>query len=116
MTSLFIHPFNIVMRLIVQRVHRAGVTLTDTREEVSSIGPGLMVLVGISRSDLKSDAEFCARKLLNMKLFPSNTGQQWKMSVKEAQYEVLLGMLELITHNHLQSIQNANLIIVFHLQ
>ena len=78
------------MRLIVQRVLKASVTL-ETNHEVSSIGQGLMVLVGISRNDTKTDAEFCARKLLNMRLF-SSEGQPWRLSVKDAQLELLLGL------------------------
>lgn len=80
------------MRLIVQRVLKASVTLTETNHEISAIGPGLMVLVGISRNDIKSDAEFCARKLLNMRLFSNPEGQPWRLSVKESQLELLLGL------------------------
>ena len=44
------------MRAVLQRVLRASVTVEG--EVVSSIGPGLLVLVGISASDTEAEAEY----------------------------------------------------------
>ncbi|XP_052838178.1 D-aminoacyl-tRNA deacylase isoform X3 [Drosophila gunungcola] len=44
------------MRAVIQRVKAAKVTVMD--ELVSSIGPGLCVLVGIKASDTSKDVEY----------------------------------------------------------
>lgn len=44
------------MKVVVQRVSQASVTVDGTL--VSSIGKGIMVLVGIARDDTKTDAEW----------------------------------------------------------
>ncbi|KMZ04254.1 D-aminoacyl-tRNA deacylase isoform X3 [Drosophila suzukii] len=44
------------MRAVIQRVKAAKVTVLD--ELVSSIGPGLCVLVGIKASDTAKDVEY----------------------------------------------------------
>ncbi|XP_030376414.1 D-aminoacyl-tRNA deacylase isoform X3 [Scaptodrosophila lebanonensis] len=44
------------MRAIIQRVRAAKVTVLD--ELVSSIGPGLCVLVGIKAGDTATDVEY----------------------------------------------------------
>ena len=68
------------MRAIIQRVTSASVSVGGQR--ISSIGPGLCVLVGISRGDVEKDAEYICRKVLNMKLWDdSKTGKPWQQSV-----------------------------------
>ncbi|XP_034116042.1 D-aminoacyl-tRNA deacylase isoform X2 [Drosophila nasuta] len=44
------------MRAVIQRVRAAKVTVLD--ELISSIGPGLCVLVGIKSSDTTTDVEY----------------------------------------------------------
>ncbi|XP_020811400.1 D-aminoacyl-tRNA deacylase isoform X3 [Drosophila serrata] len=44
------------MRAVIQRVRAAKVTVLD--ELVSSIGPGLCVLVGIKASDTAADVDY----------------------------------------------------------
>ena len=48
------------MRLVLQRVKRASVTVDE--EVVGEIGKGMLVLVGIHRDDIAEDAA-CARTL-----------------------------------------------------
>ena len=68
------------MRAIIQRVTSASVSVGGQR--ISSIGPGLCVLVGISRGDADKDAEYICRKVLNMKLWDDpKTGKPWQQSV-----------------------------------
>lgn len=66
------------MKLVIQRVTRACVRVEgETRGE---IGRGLCVLVGIHRTDTTDDAKWCARKLLNIRLFEDENGKHWNKS------------------------------------
>ncbi|XP_028273917.1 D-aminoacyl-tRNA deacylase 1 [Parambassis ranga] len=75
------------MRAIVQRVTKASVTVGE--EQVSSIGRGLCVLLGISVEDTQRDAEYIVRKILNLRLFEDENGRAWSKSVMERDFEVL---------------------------
>jgi D-tyrosyl-tRNA(Tyr) deacylase len=61
------------MRALVQRVSCATVSV-DGRE-VSSIGPGLLVLLGISRGDGPEAAERLAAKVRALRVFADANGQ-----------------------------------------
>jgi len=61
------------MRLLIQRVTRASVSV-DGRLE-AEIGPGLLVLVGIASTDSPAQADYLAEKLLNLRIFPDNEGR-----------------------------------------
>jgi D-tyrosyl-tRNA(Tyr) deacylase len=61
------------MRALVQRVSRASVS-ADGRL-VASIGPGLLVLLGISASDSERDADWLADKVRALRVFPDETGR-----------------------------------------
>ena len=68
------------MRAIIQRVTSASVSVGG--KQISAIGPGLCVLVGITRADADKDAEYICRKVLNMKLWDDpKTGKPWQRSV-----------------------------------
>jgi D-tyrosyl-tRNA(Tyr) deacylase len=60
------------VRAVVQRVARASVTV-DGRE-VSSIGPGLLVLVGVAADDEQADVTWLADKVRQLRIFPDNAG------------------------------------------
>ncbi|KAI0672825.1 D-tyrosyl-tRNA deacylase [Trametes maxima] len=76
------------MRAIVQRVSSASVTVEN--EVISSIGRGLMVLVGIGRDDYATDLETLTKQILSLKVFPDETsGAMWKKNVKDIDGEVL---------------------------
>lgn len=59
---------------------------------VGSIGPGLHVLLGISRDDELTDADYIIKKILSLKLFSdaNDTQNTWSKNVKEAGLEVLV--------------------------
>ncbi|XP_024524449.1 D-aminoacyl-tRNA deacylase isoform X1 [Selaginella moellendorffii] len=83
------------MRAVVQRVLSARVEVDG--QVVSQIGQGLLVLVGISESDTKEDADFLCRKILNMRLFVNDkTGKAWDQNVMQKNFDVLLGIDECI--------------------
>lgn len=60
------------MRLVIQRVSRASVTISG--ELRASIGPGLMVLVGVAEGDTPDDARWLAAKTVAMRIFPDAEG------------------------------------------
>lgn len=61
------------MRALVQRVLRAAVAVEG--ETVSAIGPGLLVLLGISAGDTDTDAERLAAKVRALRIFPDADGR-----------------------------------------
>ncbi len=57
------------MRAVIQRVSQAAVTVNH--ETIASIKKGLLVLVGIHADDTEKDRDYLIKKLLNLRLFPS---------------------------------------------
>ena len=55
------------MRMVVQRVTRASVTVDG--EVTGKIGKGYMVLVGAEVGDTEADARLCADKLAGLRVF-----------------------------------------------
>lgn len=60
------------MRVVIQRVKNASVTIGG--KMVSSIGEGLMLLVGIEESDGDEDIEWLCQKIVKMRLFNDEEG------------------------------------------
>ena len=61
------------VRAVVQRVAEASVRVDG--EILGSIGPGLVVLLGVRGGDTEADADYLAEKVLNLRVFPDETGQ-----------------------------------------
>jgi D-tyrosyl-tRNA(Tyr) deacylase len=61
------------MRALVQRVSRAEVRVDG--DVVSSIGPGLLVLLGVTHGDSERAAERMAEKVLALRVFSDAKGQ-----------------------------------------
>ena len=74
------------MRVLIQRVKRASVTVSG--ELVSEIGKGLLVFVGICHDDGKEDIEWLTKKISNIRLFDDENGVM-NLSVQETGGEVL---------------------------
>lgn len=60
------------MRAVLQRVSSASVTIDG--QVVSSIGTGLMVLLGIEDGDGEEDIAWLAPKIAKMRIFPDEAG------------------------------------------
>jgi D-aminoacyl-tRNA deacylase len=58
------------MKAVVQRVSRACVRVDD--QVVGKIGHGLLVLLGIGKTDAARDAEWMINKLLALRIFPDD--------------------------------------------
>jgi D-tyrosyl-tRNA(Tyr) deacylase len=61
------------MRALVQRVLRASVRVDDA--VVGQIGPGLLVLLGVTHEDTPAVADRLADKLLKLRIFPDADGR-----------------------------------------
>ena len=60
------------MRVLIQRVKRASVTVDN--ELISSIEKGLLVFVGICDEDTADDIEWLTKKIANIRLFDDENG------------------------------------------
>ena len=60
------------MRCVVQRVTNSSVSVNN--ETVGSIGPGLMVLIGVSVDDTEADMKYMAEKAVNLRIFDDDNG------------------------------------------
>jgi len=61
------------MRALVQRVGRAAVRVDDA--EVAAIGPGLLVLLGVTHDDGPAQADRLADKVRSLRVFPDADGR-----------------------------------------
>jgi D-tyrosyl-tRNA(Tyr) deacylase len=61
------------VRALIQRVSRASVSV-DGRT-ISSIGPGLLVLLGVARADTEHDADWLAEKVKALRVFADAAGR-----------------------------------------
>lgn len=68
------------MRAVIQRVTTASVTVDG--EPVGQIGRGLLVLLGISRTDTHASADYLIEKVLGLRIFEDNDGKM-NVSVRE---------------------------------
>lgn len=60
------------MRIVIQRVTRASVTIGGILH--SAIGRGIMVLVGVENGDTDDDARWLAAKTASLRIFPDENG------------------------------------------
>ena len=61
------------MRVLLQRVSKASVTVEGT--EVSEIGPGLLLLVGVGAGQVPGTEERLAGKIANLRIFADAEGK-----------------------------------------
>ena len=75
------------MRVVIQRVTTASVTIAD--QIVSEIWNGLLVFVRIEDADSTADVHWLSNKMVNLRVFPDATGVM-NLSVKEAGGNILI--------------------------
>jgi len=74
------------MRALIQRVREASVAVAG--ERIAAIGNGLLVLAGVSVEDGAEDFDWCARKIVALRVFADEAGVM-NRSVAEVSGEVL---------------------------
>lgn len=55
------------MRVVLQRVSKASVTVND--KKISAIEEGLLILLGIENEDLQEDIDWLTNKIVNLRIF-----------------------------------------------
>ena len=75
------------MRVVIQRVLRASVTIDGVIK--ASVGKGLLVLVGIEEADTKEDIDWLSSKIVNFRIFNDENGVM-NVSLKDVNGELLL--------------------------
>ena len=75
------------MRIVVQRVTRASVTVDG--EVVGAIAPGLLVLLGIATDDTPEDVDRLAGKVARLRIFEASDGK-FDRSVLDVGGEILV--------------------------
>jgi len=75
------------MRAVIQRVTEAEVVIDGKLK--SSIGRGLLVLLGIEDSDANDDIEWLSNKIVSLRIFNDSNGVM-NVSVKEIDGAILL--------------------------
>jgi D-tyrosyl-tRNA(Tyr) deacylase len=75
------------MRLVIQRVREASVTVEGTI--TGQIGPGLLVLAGCAPTDDEAALQWMTRKLINLRIFSDENGQM-NRSVRDVGGQVLV--------------------------
>ena len=75
------------MRLLIQRVKNASVSVGG--DELSRIGQGLLVLVGVGVEDTDEDMEYLAGKLVRLRIFDDGQGVM-NLDVRQVGGEVLV--------------------------
>ncbi|POW22795.1 hypothetical protein PSHT_00769 [Puccinia striiformis] len=91
------------MRAVIQRVTSASVTVNQN--QISRIGKGLCVLVGIGTDDTIKEMNYIINKILSIRLFPSSKDigeendsieredqvqKEWKQSIRDINGEILI--------------------------
>jgi D-tyrosyl-tRNA(Tyr) deacylase len=61
------------MRLVVQRVNKASVSVDN--QVISCIGAGLLVFLGIEKGDNVGDADLMLEKTINLRIFEDREGK-----------------------------------------
>ncbi len=61
------------MRTLIQRVSEASVSIDG--QVVGAIGPGFLVLLGVSRYDTDEDASYIVSKVVNLRIFSDDEGK-----------------------------------------
>lgn len=75
------------MRVVIQRVSRASVTIDENIK--SAIGQGLLVLVGFEAADTEEDVQWITRKLVGLRIFNDENGVM-NRSVIDINGEILI--------------------------
>ena len=74
------------MRLVIQRVKNAKVDIDG--KTVSSIGKGLLVLLGVTHEDTKETVDYLVKKLCKLRVFEDENGKM-NLSINEVEGKLL---------------------------
>jgi D-aminoacyl-tRNA deacylase len=75
------------MRVVIQRVKRASVTVNNTVS--GKIGYGLLLLTGIHENDSRDEIDWCCDKILKLRIFEDKENKM-NLSVKDVKGDLLV--------------------------
>ena len=75
------------MRVLLQRVSQASVTIEGERK--SSIGKGILILLGIENADTEDDVVWLVKKILSLRIFEDKQGKI-NLSVSDVEGQLLV--------------------------
>ena len=75
------------MRALIQRVRRCSVSIDGKTQ--SSIGPGMLILLGVRQGDQTTDAEYLADRCAALRIFEDPQGKM-NLSVKDVGGSVMV--------------------------
>ncbi|MHB8258907.1 MAG: D-aminoacyl-tRNA deacylase [Bacteroidia bacterium] len=75
------------MRVVIQRVQSAGVSINQS--VFSSIEKGLLILVGIEEADTAEDINWLCHKIIDLRIFADHAGKM-NLSIKEVGGDILV--------------------------
>lgn len=75
------------MKALIQVVEEANVAVEQ--EVVGSIGPGMLIFLGVKEGDNQAQAKELADKALNLRIFPDDQGKM-NLSVQDVRGEVMV--------------------------
>lgn len=75
------------LRAVIQRVNFSKVTLDE--QTIGEINKGLMVLIGVGKTDAEKDIKWIADKILNLRVF-EDSNDKMNLSLLDVQGELIL--------------------------
>ena len=75
------------MKVVIQRVLSASVTVTD--KKISEIGSGLLILLGIAQEDEERDIDYLVKKTAGLRIFKDEE-QNMNLSIQDVGGEILV--------------------------
>lgn len=76
------------MRILLQRVHEASVTIN--RKIAGQIQKGILLFLGVTQTDTQAEAKFLAEKCLNLRIFEDAHGKLNHLTIQDIKGEILV--------------------------